>query len=183
MSIDRKSLFYRGVHRTAKSSCERLQGRSQDCQTKGGGGAVKGVGWGGARVGREGWGDEARVCGCGWEGERMCSVVGGWDVGGGYAKDRRERGIVARCVCVCIYMCVYVYIHVCVYMCVYVYIHVCVYTCVCMCLNIVWSTQAVLSALHTYTYLHTSIPICIPLGHQYGFCFVPYISKRDLVHQ
>ena len=34
--------------------------------------------------------------------------------------------------CVCIYMCVYMYIHTCMYVCIYIYTHVCIHTCVCV---------------------------------------------------
>ena len=47
-----------------------------------GGGGSEGGGVGVEGIGRVGTGDEARVRGCGREGKRMCSVVGGWDVEG-----------------------------------------------------------------------------------------------------
>ena len=37
------------------------------------------------------------------------------------------------CMCVCVYVCMYVYMCVCVYVCMYVCVFVCVYVCVCIC--------------------------------------------------
>ena len=39
-------------------------------------------------------------------------------------------------VCVCVYLCMYVYIYVCRYVCMYIYVYVCMYACVYVCMII-----------------------------------------------
>ena len=80
-------------------------------------------------------------------GERMCSVLGGWDVGG--VRERPERTWYCCQVCVCLYIhvCVCVYTCVCIYMCVYVSEY-----------SLVHASSAQCSAyIYIFTYIHTNM--------------------------
>ena len=70
--------------------------------------------------------------------------------------------------CVCVFVCVYVYVHVCVFMCVCLYlcvcvficVHVCVYVSLCMCLY-VYMYMCMYVCVYVYMCVHMHVCICV----------------------